>query len=79
VEHPSLVDAESSLARLKDDAGSDLGSKHHLRAFHVVVHDILESWLTSILIYEIKVNFLVCSYLNPFISLDKVYFAPHVR
>lgn len=41
----SPVDGEAPLVRLVGDAISDLGSKHHLVAVHVVVHDVFKFWL----------------------------------
>ena len=73
-----LIDTESFLTGLKHNAGSDLGTEHHLGAIHIVVHDILKSWLTCVLVDHEEVDFLVSSDLDSNIALDEIDFSAHI-
>ena len=44
------INMESRLVSLECDAIAYLGAKHHLGALHEVVHDVLQSWLKSLLV-----------------------------
>ena len=68
----SSVDDERFLVGLVSDTVSNLGTKHHLRAVHVVIHNILKLWHESLLVNEVEVDLVIGSDLDSDISLDIV-------
>jgi hypothetical protein len=78
VKHLSLVDTKSFLTCFEHNAGPNLWTKHHLGAVHVVIHDILKSWLTSVLVDHEEENLFVSGYLDSHIAFDKIDFSAHV-
>ena len=55
------------------DAVPNFWPKHHLTAFHIITHDIVKFRHQSLLVYNVKLNTVVCSNLNPNITLYVVY------
>ena len=68
----SPVDVEAFVSDLVGDSIPHFASEHHCAAPHVVVHDVLQNWLTSILFNQIKKDLFICRYLNSHITLDVV-------
>ena len=74
----SCVDLKTGLVGLKCNSVPNLGTKHHLGTLHEIVHAILERWHEGLLVNQVKVDFLICSNLDPDISPYEVYLASHV-
>jgi len=75
----SSVDLETRLVHFIGNSKSDLGTKHHVRAFHVVIHGVFQSGLKRFLVNEVEIDQLICHDLNPNISSYEVDITSHVR
>ena len=66
----SLEDTEAPLVGLVGDTIPDPAPEHHLVAFHVVVHYILQLWHQGFLVNEEEVDYILCGHLDPHVALD---------
>ena len=67
-----LVDVQALLLLFKGDTESNLGTKHHLCAFHIIVYCVFEDGLESLRIHQIEVDLIVGNNLESLITLDIV-------
>ena len=76
VEFPGVY-LEAWLILLIGDTISHSCTEHHLRASHEVPHYVLQFGHKSFLINQEKVNFFFSRDLDPNISANEKYLAPH--
>ena len=57
---------------------SDSRTKHHLRAAHIIVHNVLESWHLCLWIYQVEVYELISGDLDSHITLYEINLTPHL-
>ena len=69
---------ESRLVRFEGNSIPYKSTKHHLRAVHEVEHNILKLGHEGLFIDQVKVNFSVCGYLDPFVTSNEIDLSPHV-
>jgi hypothetical protein len=50
----------------------NFGPDHHLDTVHEVVHDVVQGGLQGLRIYQVEIDFLVCTNLDPNVALDEV-------
>ena len=67
----SSVYLEAWLVDLKRDTIAYTSTKHQLRALHEVVHYVLKLRHEGLLVDQIKVDALSCSYLNSDVAFDE--------
>ena len=58
---------------LVGDAVPSPRAEDHLGGMHKVVHDVLLLWNQCLSVDGVEVNVLVCNYLEPGISSDKIH------
>ena len=69
------VDFKILLIQLKSNAIPNLAAEEHLRAVHKIEHHIFQIRLQRVVIYLVKVDFILRNYLDPYISSLKVNLA----
>jgi hypothetical protein len=74
-----LEDRERFLTWLVGDTISDPGTDHHLDTFHVVAHHVLEIGHQGLLVYQVEVNLLIGTDLDPDVAANEVEEAPLVN
>ena len=65
----SPMDFEGFLTGRISDRVLDFLTKQHLRATHIVIHNVLESWFQGLLVHQIEVNLVIGRYLNSNVAL----------
>lgn len=73
----SSVDSEIFLTSLVADSESYSTPEHHLRAFHKVIHTVLQCWHKCFLINHIEVDHLIRNDLDSNVASDKVDLTSH--
>ena len=68
----SLVDVKALLIWFIGDSISDSFTEHALSTFHIIVHNIFQIGLKSLLVDEVEINVLLRGYLDPDVSFDEV-------
>jgi len=51
---------------------SNVWSKHHLRTFHKITHNIIKNWFQSLSVDSIKVNLFISGDLEGIVAFDKI-------
>ena len=74
----SSVDLEAWLICLVGDAISYSCTKHHDRALHIIIHDILKIRFKSLLVNHEEVYFLIRDNLDSDVTSDEVNLPSHV-
>lgn len=74
----STVNRESRLISLEGDTKSYFGSKHHHRAIHVVVHDILQRRFKGLLINHEEEDVLIRTNLYPDVASNEIDLPSHI-
>ena len=72
--------SEVKLILLKCDAlTAALSSKNYPRAFHEIQNDIFKLWFYRFLIYQVKVDLIVCRDIKSIIARYEENFTAHLR